>query len=160
MRDSRSCDLFTLAHAALLRSATRLTILAGGDFKIRAKGRRPPPRFTGPRVPPSMARGLTRIHGHRSRNSASHTSVQVCSQELRVMAPLTLKPSLSSGQFAEGPSKHALRISFRPNRQCARLAKSRSGSVAVRVRTTKEQQVAHARLSQMSHGRRERMNAA
>jgi hypothetical protein len=60
------------------------------------------------------------------------------------MRPLTLKPSLSSGQFAEGPCKHALPISFRPDWQCTRVAKSRSGSVAVRVRTAKEQQVAHA----------------
>jgi hypothetical protein len=77
-----------------------------------------------------------------------------------MMAPLTLKPSLSSGQVPEAPCEHTLRISFPANRQCARVAKSRSGGVAVLVRTTKEQQVAHARLSRVSHGRRERMNAA
>jgi hypothetical protein len=75
------------------------------------------------------------------------------------MAPLTLKPSLSSGQIPEAPCEHTRLISFPPNRLCARIAKSRSGGVL--VRTTKEQQVAHARLSQVSrHGRRERMNAA
>jgi hypothetical protein len=76
------------------------------------------------------------------------------------MAPLTLKPSLSSGQVPEAPREHTLHISFPPNRQCARVAKSRSGGVAVLVRTTKEQQVVHARLSRVIHCRRVRMNAA
>jgi hypothetical protein len=76
------------------------------------------------------------------------------------MAPLTLKPSLSSGQVSEAPCEHTLPISFPPNRQYARVAKSRSGGVAVLVRTTKERQIAHARLSRISHGRREQMNAA
>ena len=38
------------------------------------------------------------------------------------MAPLTLKPSLSSGQVPEAPCEHTLHISFPPNRQCARVA--------------------------------------
>jgi hypothetical protein len=76
------------------------------------------------------------------------------------MAPLTLKPSLSSGQVPEAPCEHTLYISFAPNRQCARVVKSRSGRVAVLVRTTKEQQVAHAGLSRVIHCRRVRMNAA
>ena len=45
------------------------------------------------------------------------------------MRPLTLKPSLSSGQFAEGPCKHALPISFRPDWQCTCVAESCGGSV-------------------------------
>jgi hypothetical protein len=39
------------------------------------------------------------------------------------MAPLTLKPSLSSGQVPEAPCEHTLHISFPPNRQCARCEK-------------------------------------
>ena len=84
-----------------------------------------------------------------------------CSQELRAMRPLALKPSLGSSQFTEAPCKHTMRIAFfRPNRQCTRVAKSRSGSVAVRTRTMEKQQVAHGRLSKMSHDRRERMNTS
>jgi hypothetical protein len=66
------------------------------------------------------------------------------------MKPLALKPRLSSGQFAERQSKQTLCISFRPDWQCARLAKGHSGGVAVRVRTTKAQQVAHARLAALA----------
>jgi hypothetical protein len=55
-----------------------------------------------------------------------------------------LKPGLSSSQFAQASCKQTLPISFRPNWQCTRLAKGCSSSVVVRVRTTKEQQVAHA----------------
>ena len=60
------------------------------------------------------------------------------------LRPLALKPGLSSSQFAQAACKHTLPISFGPNWQCTRLAKGCSSSVVVRVRTTKEQQVAHA----------------
>ena len=57
--------------------------------------------------------------------------------------PVAFQPRLSFRKFHKASCKHTHPSPFRSERHCARLAKRSNRSVAVLVRTTEEQQVAH-----------------
>lgn len=57
--------------------------------------------------------------------------------------PLAFEPRLGSRELPETAGKHARLISFRPHRHGARLTKRGKRGVAVLIRTTQEEEIAH-----------------
>ena len=89
------------------------------------------PYFADPTRPTSNVRPKG-CGGRRSSQGRVFALESTRSQELR--RPLALKPSLGSGQFVQAACTRTLDISFRPDWQSARLAKRRTGGVAVSTR--------------------------
>jgi hypothetical protein len=111
--------------------------LSSSSDRPTLRGRRAPDTGASYLSPPAASRARRRPSRRSSTIETDHASTmvrRVLFRKLRPIRPLALKPSLSSCQFTQAPCKHTLHISFRPNRQCARLAKGSSGGLAVRIR--------------------------